>query len=735
MTFRDFEENVIAKMWVEYGKSLNAIPAVPEIPGYYEAWGEIPESITCDVTIRPIYTPIEYTVTFYDSEGKEYGEPVKYTVVDRNIKIPEVPPRFENDIHYKRAWDIPELTYGDVDIYPVYTPIVYTVNFYAEGRLVYERTYTVENTSIIIPLVPEKEGYDQELVSWNQTDYNLNTLEKYLMNIRIDAVYDSYFIDVDSNGSPETVDRFHGSASSGFVTPDAISRTGYTFGGWQAENGTIYQAGKTVTEDLSKEDENQDSIFTLTAVWTANTYTVEYQVVYENGTVDTVKTHLATYDVEFNIHSYSRTGYIIPSEWNNSTYGSYVHGEKVKNLTPTDGAIVVFKINANRISYTINYYDRTGSKIGSNTVYYDTAYTTASHSETGYTFNYWKDENGNKLFNQSTTVIKNLTSTNKAIVRVYADMTILRYTITLSPGTGSTLTITVGNSSWTTSQTFDYGTIYTISVSEKGGYQNATCPQGTGTYTVTGPKTFTSSAELIPPPPDTGDDSCLAKGTLIMLSDGSFTEIENLPVGDTILTFDHATGRYLESQIAFTFYAYTEVKIISLQFSNGTNLDMANGGHGAFDTTLNQYVLITADNVSEFVGHNFSFVTFVEGQPVQSEVELISYNITVELIERYDIATANQLNHIAEGILACSDALVGFCNVFDFAEDITYDEEKMYSDIEKYGLFTYEEWSEYITYEEFVIFNGGYFKVAVEKGLVTEEEIFFLINELKTMWQ
>ena len=220
-----------------------------------------------------------------------------------------------------------------------------------------------------------------------------------------------------------------------------------------------------------------------------------------------------------------------------------------------------------------------------------------------------------------------------------------------------------------------------------------------------------------------------------MLPDGSFTAIENLGIGDSILTFDHTTGNYVESQIAFTFYAYNEVYVISLQFANGNILKMANGGHGVFDTTLNQYVLITPDNVADYVGHKFSFVSFDDGQFIRSETELVSYEITIEVVERYDIATANQLNHIAEGILSCSDTLVGICNVFDFTEEITYDIDKLQSDVEKYGLYTYEEWREYVTYEEFVAFNGQYFKIAIKKGLMTEEDLLSLINDLRDMWE
>lgn len=49
--------------------------------------------------------------------------------------------------------------------------------------------------------------------------------------------------------------------------------------------------------------------------------------------------------------------------------------------------------------------------------------------------------------------------------------------------------------------------------------------------------------------------------------------------------------------------------------------------------------------------------------------------------------------------------------------------EKMNKDIEKYGLFTYDEWDEYLSYEQFIAFNVKYLKVSIGKGLVTKEEI------------
>ncbi|MBQ8414029.1 MAG: hypothetical protein IJX58_02125, partial [Clostridia bacterium] len=68
-------------------------------------------------------------------------------------------------------------------------------------------------------------------------------------------------------------------------------------------------------------------------------------------------------------------------------------------------------------------------------------------------------------------------------------------------------------------------------------------------------------------------------------------------------------------------------------------------------------------------------------------------------------------------------------NYFEIGDDLKFDEAKMLSDIEKYGLYTYEDFAEYLTYEQFVGFNVQYFKIAVGKGLYTYEGILDLIEE------
>jgi len=88
--------------------------------------------------------------------------------------------------------------------------------------------------------------------------------------------------------------------------------------------------------------------------------------------------------------------------------------------------------------------------------------------------------------------------------------------------------------------------------------------------------------------------------------------------------------------------------------------------------------------------------------------------------------TALHYNCFFENILTLTPSMFEGQNyyiMFEMGEGMKYDEEKMQKDIETYGLYTYEDFAEYVTYEQFIGFNAAYFKVAVGKGYITYEQL------------
>ena len=224
----------------------------------------------------------------------------------------------------------------------------------------------------------------------------------------------------------------------------------------------------------------------------------------------------------------------------------------------------------------------------------------------------------------------------------------------------------------------------------------------------------------------TGDASCLAAGTLVTLADGTVKKIEDVLLTDKVLAFDHETGQFVAADIMLieTHNGWGYYDIINAQFSNGTTVRIINE-HGFFDLTLNKYVYITEDNYSEFIGHEFAFVN---GTDIET-VTLEKVFITNEYTGIYNIVTKYHLNCLSDGLLSMSGSMEGTFNIFEYGDGLKYDEEKMQADIEKYGLFTYEDFAAHVPKEVFDMFPAQYFKVSIGKGYTTYEDLLALADE------
>lgn len=218
---------------------------------------------------------------------------------------------------------------------------------------------------------------------------------------------------------------------------------------------------------------------------------------------------------------------------------------------------------------------------------------------------------------------------------------------------------------------------------------------------------------------------CIAAGTLITLADGSQKKVEDLLETDKLLVFDHETGKYVAADILFIERdGWKTYDIINLEFSNGQKTRLIYE-HGLFDLTLNKYVYINESNYAQFVGHEFAIIG---KNDTTEKITLNKAYMTTEYTGCYSLVTAYHLNYFIDGLFSMPGGIDGLFNIFEYDEDLKYDEEKMKADIEKYGLYTYEDFAAYLPYEVYAAFPAPYFKVAVGKGLVTFEEILGYIE-------
>ena len=230
------------------------------------------------------------------------------------------------------------------------------------------------------------------------------------------------------------------------------------------------------------------------------------------------------------------------------------------------------------------------------------------------------------------------------------------------------------------------------------------------------------------------ETSCLVEGTLITMADGTQKPVEELNLGDMVLAFNHETGKFVPTPVIFNTHVNDlearEYDVLHLEFSNGEKIEIVES-HGLFDMTLMKYVYIDYDNYADYIGHKF-FYAGADGT-LNEHVTLENAYIEKEVTRVFCPVTYFNMNSIANGFLNAPNSpygIAGPVNYFDYDPDLKYNEEKMQADIEKYGLYTYEDFKDYMSEEAFNSSTAVYLKIAEAKGLITYDEIIVVINYL-----
>ncbi|MBQ8757576.1 MAG: InlB B-repeat-containing protein [Oscillospiraceae bacterium] len=484
--------------------------------------------------------------------------------------------------------------------------------------------------------------------------------------------------------------------TGGKVTLPTPTRTHYTFNGWS--DGTNTYAGGasyTVNGDV-----------TLTALWTINQYTVSYN---HNGGDGSTASETVIAGTEITLPAApTRTHY---------TFNGWSDG------TTTYQADQGYTVNGNvtltaqwtPIVYTVTYdYNGGSGSPASATGTVVTAVTLPTPAtRSGYRFNGWftAASGGTKIGDA------NASYAPTGDVTLHAQW-IAQYTVTYD--------INGGNSTTPSSQTVDAGQSINLpaapthkSKSFKGWYDKSSGGNRLGG--ANDPYTPTASIKIY-----AQWESCLAEGTLITMADGTLKAIEDIVVGDEVLTWNFINGTYEIVPVSLALDdGAAEYTILTLSFDDGAALRIIDE-HGIFDADLNEYAYINAKNVSEYIGHTF---VKLNADGSVATTKLTGYSLSTEVIGCYTLQTAFNVNCVAEGLLTQTPPLCeGYFDYFEMGDFMQYDQEQMQADIETYGLYTYEDFQDYLTYDAFIAFNGPYLKVAVGKGYFTFE---YLIEQIK----
>ena len=213
---------------------------------------------------------------------------------------------------------------------------------------------------------------------------------------------------------------------------------GYTFAGWatSANGNVVYTDGQEVSNLVAE----ANGTITLYAVWSANTYTVEFAANTGNGTMPDQS---FTYDQPQNLstNTFTKDGYTF-SGWNTSADGtgiSYTDGEEVVNLA-TSGTVTLYaQWSAN--TYTVEFDANTGTgTMNDQSFTYDQPQNLSTNTFTkdGYTFSGWNTSaDGTGISYTDGQEVNNLTTTPNGTVTLYAQWSANTYTVKFDANTGN----------------------------------------------------------------------------------------------------------------------------------------------------------------------------------------------------------------------------------------------------------------------------------------------------------
>ena len=577
------------------------------------------------------------------------------------------------------------------------------------------------------------EGATSIEYSAGQTVSNLTAIDGAVFNLYSVWAANSYSIIYDANGGinpPEAQEDIAFDMEIN-LSRDIPTRTGYTFLGWSTSpNATEaeYTAGQRVHSLVS----DAEGIVTLYAVWAINTYTIRYDA--NGGTGAPVDQTGIVYGetVVLSVSVPVWTGHIFLG-WSlerNASMATYNAGDVVSNLVADAGQTVtlyaVWEYATFRIQYDANGGTNTPST--SSFVTYNSSFngiTTSTPSRTGYSFVGWSTmptgnveyTSGQVLSRSDVNGLYVLRDSNN-YVTLYAVWTINSYTITVETSNASVTGVVNGGA-------YQYNSTISIRISYSEPNERTLIVDGTNlsdrtSYTFSMPAhNITIQAYSSP--------SCIASGSLITLADGTVTEVENLNVGDSLLVFNHEIGQYDTSYIAYIEHdGYDIYDTLTLYFEDNVSVKVMSE-HGFFDSTLNEYVMISLENASTYLGHSFFYTSYDGENYISKTIKLLNYSIEKEYLDTYSFVTAVHYNHFVNGLLGMPAGIDGLYNIFELNSNMQYDVNSKQEDIELYGLAAYDEWSDYITYDEFIAFNGQYVNVAMGKGMITRDEIVEII--------
>ncbi len=381
------------------------------------------------IELEPVFSLIEYSITYNLNGGDPEENPAKYTVETETIAIAE-PTKTgytfggwfaESDFTGNAVTEITQGSIENKELFAKWTIDTYTITYTLnDGTNAESNVAKYDVTKSFTFEAPVKTGYT--FAGWfEKNDFTGNAIteivegstgnKELFAKWTIDTYTITYTLN-DGTNAESNIDSYNVETVN--ITLADPTKTGYTFGGWFAEADFKTE----ITEIVAGSTGNKE----LFAKWTVNKYTLTLNA---NGGTSDSSTMQITYDSKIGtLPEVSREGYTFAG-W--KIEETVITSETVWNYAETKTAIAQWTANG----YTLTLNANGGKETVDNmTVTYDSSIgALPTLTKLGYDFAGWKIGEDN-----ITTAIVWKYADNKTAI---AQWTIVNYTISYELNGGS----------------------------------------------------------------------------------------------------------------------------------------------------------------------------------------------------------------------------------------------------------------------------------------------------------
>ena len=228
----------------------------------------------------------------------------------------------------------------------------------------------------------------------------------------------------------------------------------------------------------------------------------------------------------------------------------------------------------------------------------------------------------------------------------------------------------------------------------------------------------------------TGGNSCLVKGTKILLADGTYKKIEDINYYDLLSVWNYDTGKITYTYPAFIENSFDVKMYEKTTFSDGTNLKSFNE-HGVFSIDKNQFVL-TTDKDNYKVGTKVAKVKNGKINTVEiKKIELISKKEKV-----FHIVSNGYFNIIADDVLT-TDPNIMISNQYGFVKNVKWPDNTRETIINnEQNLYDYKDFSDIMPYYLFKALRVNEGKYVVDQKMISFDllKVYLAANPANKMY-